>query len=292
MAVVSADCVSWNLRGGRVLGPAPFFVVGIVNVTPDSFYDQGRTATAPAAVTRGLELLAQGASMLDVGGESTRPFAVPISENEELERVLPVVHGILAARPDALLSVDTTKASVARACLEAGAVAINDVSAWRVDPTLLDVLVEYQPGYVLMHSQGSPQTMQIEPQYANVVDEIWCFFESGLEQLVRAGLAEEQVVLDPGIGFGKTLDHNVEILQQIHIFQKLGRPIYLGLSNKSLWRDLLGREGHARNAATLAATAVVYAHGARIHRVHEVQATQDALVVAQTLNMDQGKGQC
>ncbi len=288
----SGDFVSWELCRGRTLGPAPFFVVGILNATPDSFYDGGLSAQTGEAVANGLRLVDLGADMVDVGGESTRPFSVPVSAAEEVARVLPVVRGILAARPDAVLSVDTTKAEVAEACLEAGALVVNDVSAMDVDPGLLDVVIGFQPGYVLMHSQGSPRTMQVEPRYDDVVDEVRHFFEIRMNRLVRAGLPENRIVLDPGIGFGKTLDHNLEILRRVHEFQDLGRPIYMGLSNKSLWRGLLGREGRERNAATLAATVVLYGRGVRIHRVHEVREIRDALVVARTLTAERGESRC
>ncbi len=288
----SGDFVSWELCRGRTLGPAPFFVVGILNATPDSFYDGGLSAQTGEAVANGLRLVDLGADMVDVGGESTRPFSAPVSAAEEVARVLPVVRGILAARPDAVLSVDTTKAEVAEACLEAGALVVNDVSAMDVDPGLLDVVIGFQPGYVLMHSQGSPRTMQVEPRYDDVVDEVRHFFEIRMNRLVRAGLPENRIVLDPGIGFGKTLDHNLEILRRVHEFQDLGRPVYMGLSNKSLWRDLLGREGRERNAATLAATVVLYGRGVRIHRVHEVREIRDALVVARTLTAERGESRC
>ncbi len=288
----SGDFVSWELYRGRTLGPAPFFVVGILNATPDSFYDGGLSAQTGDAVANGLRLVDLGADMIDVGGESTRPFSAPVSAAEEVARVLPVVRGILAARPDAVLSVDTTKAEVAEACLEAGALVVNDVSAMDVDPGLLDVVIGFQPGYVLMHSQGSPRTMQIEPRYDDVVDEVRHFFEIRMNRLVRAGLPENRIVLDPGIGFGKTLDHNLEILRRVHEFQDLGRPVYMGLSNKSLWRDLLGREGRERNAATLAATVALYGQGVRIHRVHEVREIRDALVVARTLTAERGESRC
>ena len=281
----SADTVSWDVCRGRTLGPAPFFVVGIVNATPDSFYDGGRVGGAAALVARCLDLLDQGADILDIGGESTRPFAEQVSAEIELERVLPVVRGVLAARPEAVVSVDTTKAAVARACLEAGAVIVNDVSAMGADPALRDVVLEYAPGYVLMHSQGSPDTMQVAPRYDDVVDEIRHFFATHLESLARAGLPETNVVLDPGIGFGKTLAHNLKILQNVHRFYEFGRPVYMGLSNKSLWKGLLGRDGRERNAPTLAATVALYGRGVRIHRVHEVRETRDGLIVAQTLGM-------
>jgi dihydropteroate synthase len=257
--------------------------VGIANATPDSFYDGGSATGPEALVAKSLALLDQGADILDIGGESTRPFAEQVAADVELERVLPVVRGVLRARPDAAISVDTTKASVARACLEAGAVIVNDVSAMRVDPGLLEVVAEFRPGYVLMHSLGTPGTMQVDPRYDDVVDEIRGFFASRLETLVRAGVPEENVVLDPGIGFGKTLRHNLDILKHIDRFFEFGRPVYMGLSNKSLWKGLLDRDGRERNAPTLAATVVLYGQGVRIHRVHEVRETRDGLMVAHTL---------
>lgn len=280
------DTVSWDLCRGRTLGPAPFFVVGILNVTPDSFYDGGQAADPDAAVAKGLALLDEGADVLDIGGESTRPFSEPVPGDTELARVLPVVQGILAARPDAVLSVDTTKASVARACLEAGALILNDVSAMEADPELLQVVRDFHPGYVLMHSLGRPSTMQIAPRYDDVMAEIMRFFATKLELLVRSGVPESRIVLDPGIGFGKTVEHNLEILKNICKLFEFGRPVYMALSNKSLWGELLGRQGRERNAATLAATVALHERGVRIHRVHEVREIRDGLAVAHML----GKG--
>lgn len=283
MARERSNSVSWEVCRGRTLGPAPFFVAGIVNVTPDSFYDGGQCAEVDAAVTRGLALLDQGADILDIGGESTRPFSESVPADAELTRVLPVVRGILEARPEAALSVDTTKASVARACLEAGALIVNDVSAMEVDPELLEVISHFQPGYVLMHSRGRPRTMQLEPRYDDVVGEIMRFFSAKLDILARAGVPESRIVLDPGIGFGKTVEHNLEILKNICKLFEFGRPVYMALSNKSLWGSLLGREGRDRNAATLAATVALYARGVRIHRVHEVREILDGLRVVHLL---------
>lgn len=283
--------VSWVVGRGRTLGPAPFFVVGIVNVTPDSFYDGGQSAGTDQAVTRGLALLDQGADILDIGGESTRPFAEPVSEAEELHRVLPVIKCLLQAAPQAIISVDTTKSAVAAACLDAGALIVNDVSALTQDPTLLDVVVSRQAGYVLMHSQGSPRTMQVAPHYDDILEDMHRFFSSRLEALLQAGISEQRIVIDPGIGFGKTLRHNVEILKNVDTFLQFNRPIFMGLSNKSMWKTLLGRDGQERNAATLAATTWLYTRGVRIHRVHEVRETRDALTVVQTLH-GQGEVWC
>jgi dihydropteroate synthase len=196
------------------------------------------------------------------------------------------VREILRSRPDAVLSVDTTKASVARACLEAGALIVNDVSALEADPGLLEVVSGFCPGYVLMHSLGRPQSMQIAPRYDNVMDEIMRFFAAKLELLVRSGVPESRIVIDPGIGFGKTVEHNLEILKNICKLFEFGRPVYMALSNKSVWKGLLGREGRERNAATLAATVSLYGRGVRIHRVHEVREIRDGLTVAHVLGKE------
>lgn len=276
--------VTWTVIGGRVLGPAPFFVMGIVNVTPDSFSDGGLHATPEAAVAHALELAAQGADILDIGGESTRPFAEPLPLAEELSRVLPVINGVLAG--GAVLpavSVDTYKAEVARQALEAGAAIINDVSACAFDPGLLDVVAQLKPGYVLMHSLGRPKTMQMEPRYDDVVADVCAFFDSRLAMLAKAGLPEDRVVLDPGIGFGKTLAHNVALLRNIGKFLSFGRPVMAGLSNKSFLGGLLGVGLTDRALPTQVATALAFARGAAIHRVHRAGDARITLKLAAEL---------
>lgn len=275
--------VNWIVKGGRTLGPAPFLIAGIVNVTPDSFYDGGSHADNASGVEHGLMLEEQGAHMLDIGGESTRPYADPVSEAEELSRVVPVVKGLLEAGSKACLAVDTYKAKVAAAALEAGAEVINDVSAFEFEPELLDVVAQYKPGYVLMHSLGKPEAMQDAPRYDDVVADLINFFEAKMNVLDKAGVPLDRVVLDPGIGFGKTLKHNLEILRNIEKFYELGRPVYMGLSNKSLWQGLLGLEVGERQNATQAATAVLAAKGVGIHRVHEVALTRQTLTIAHEL---------
>ncbi len=278
---------TWTVKGGRVLGPAPFFIVGIVNVTPDSFYDGGAHAKAGAGVAHGLALARQGAHILDVGGESTRPYADTVSVEEELERVVPVIAGLLASDelsgrdgvPAPVISVDTYKAEVAAAALDAGAVILNDVSAFSFDSGLADVIAQYKPGYVLMHSSGRPGTMQDTPRYVDVVDEIMAFFECKLEELDKLGLPRNRVVLDPGIGFGKTLEHNLDILRGIERFKAFGLPLYMGLSNKSLWHGLLGLAVDERQNATQAATAIMAGKGVPIHRVHEVELARQTLTI-------------
>lgn len=284
---------TWTIAGGRVLGPAPFLLAGIVNATPDSFYDGGRHNAPAAAVSRGLALLDEGAHLLDVGGESTRPGAPQVSEAEELERVVPVIRELAQLPPrdmDGLpgsfpvLAVDTYKATVAAAALDAGALVVNDVSACRFDPALLDVLAQLKPGYVLMHSQGEPRTMQNDPRYGDVVDDICAFFEERLGVLTRAGLPEANIVLDPGIGFGKLLEHNLAILRGIERFGKFGRPVYMGLSNKSLWGTLLGLGPQERQQATATATALLVARGVLVHRVHEVALARQAARIAAAIS--------
>ncbi|MDK2922520.1 MAG: dihydropteroate synthase [Desulfonauticus sp.] len=270
-----------TLRGS--LKPTPFLIVGILNVTPDSFYDGGKYFDPTQALARAGEILSQGGNIIDVGGESTRPFSPRVSLEEEIKRVIPVVQAIKENLPQAVISVDTYKAEVARRALEKGAEIINDVSACTFDPSLLEVVVEYKPGYVLMHSLGRPETMQENPHYENVVEEIYAFFEEKLNLLVKKGLPEENIVLDPGIGFGKLLEHNLAILANIEKFFSLGRPLYVGLSNKSMWEKLLGLKVGERQIATQVATALLAQKGVYIHRVHEVKETKETLTIVEAL---------
>lgn len=271
---------TWTIRGGRVLGPAPFLVAGIVNATPDSFYDGGTHNTVESAIRHALKLAKDGADMLDIGGESSRPFSDKVSAEEELSRILPVVQELSR---DYVISIDTIKSEVARKCLEAGAHIINDVSAFAHDPELMEVVADYKPGYVLMHTQGESATMQNKPEYDDVVENILTFFKKSLEKLNKAGLPDEYIVLDPGIGFGKTLEHNLEILRNIDKFMDLGFPVYMGLSNKSMFGDLLGLETGDRQNATQAATACLAMKGVPIHRVHEVRQTCQTLAIVKEL---------
>lgn len=274
---------TWVLRGGKLVCPAPFCLVGILNVTPDSFSDGGRFIETGDAVAHGERLLAEGACMLDIGAESTRPFAPPVSGDEERARLMPVLRELRTRCPEALLSVDTFKAATARAALEAGADVINDVSACAFDPPLLDVVVSYKPGYVLMHSQGTPADMQIAPRYDDAVGTLLSFFERRMADLVRAGLPEDRIVLDPGIGFGKNGDHTVAILRGMERFQALGRPLYVGLSRKSLFGELLGLTGKQREEATHLAVALLGARGVLYHRVHDVAGCAQALRLVEAI---------
>jgi len=260
--------------GGR------FSVMGVVNVTPDSFSDGGRWLDPAAAIAHGRELAAEGAVILDVGGESTRPGAEPVGEAEELRRVIPVIEG-LAAAGGAAISVDTTKAAVARAALAAGASYVNDVSALRADPELAAVVAEGGCDCCLMHMQGSPRTMQEHPHYDDVVGEVAAFLDERVALALAEGIAAEHIQVDPGIGFGKTLAHNLELLRRLDEIVALGFPVVFGVSRKSFLGRITGREvASERVAATVAANVLAYERGAAVFRVHDVAPTVDALRVA------------
>jgi len=261
--------------------PAPFAVMGIVNVTPDSFSDGGEWFDTDAAVRHGIELAAAGATILDVGGESTRPGAPAVPDAEELRRVVPVVAGLATAVPDVVLSVDTTKASVARAALDAGATYVNDVSALRADPEMLAVVVERGARCCLMHMQGDPRTMQSQARYGDVVDDVRAFLEARVAAAVEAGVPLERIDVDPGIGFAKTQDHNLELLRRLDEIVAIGPRVLVGTSRKSFLGRLTGRDDpRQRLAGTIATNVLALASGARVFRVHDVGAVYDALAVA------------
>lgn len=254
-------------------------LVGIVNVTPDSFSDGGRYFDPDRAVARAVELAEQGADLLDVGGESTRPGAVPVDEAEELRRVISVIKR-LAERVGIPIAVDTMKAAVAGQALDAGAVMVNDVSALRFDPAMAGVIARSGAGLVLMHMQGSPQTMQQAPQYDDVVAEVEEFLRERMQVAMNAGIAESQIVLDPGIGFGKLLVHNLALLNGLEALSMLGRPLLIGLSRKGFLGQLVDRPVDAREWGTAAAVAVAVERGADLVRVHDVAAMADVVKVA------------
>ncbi len=279
--------LTFKIVGGRPLTPAPFVIFGIVNATPDSFFDGTGTFTPRAAIARARRAWKQGAHVLDIGGESTRPYALPVAPGEELRRVLPVLRAARALPPSSfraspVLSVDTRSAATAVAVLAEGAHIINDVSGC-ADPAMPDVLSQHKPGYVLMHSQGAPEHMQDNPRYADIVGELLDFFTRAMSRLTAAGLPEEHILLDPGIGFGKRLEHNLAILRALPRLLNLGRPLLLGISNKSLFNDLLGLPPNKRGAATQTLTALAYAQGVAFHRVHDAQGAREALNIAHAL---------
>jgi dihydropteroate synthase len=258
---------------------APFRIMGVVNVTPDSFSDGGRYLDAAAAIAHGLELEAEGAAILDVGGESTRPGAAPVAQAEELRRVLPVIEGVIAAGCRAQISIDTSKSGVAARALAAGATLINDVTAFRADPEIAAVVAEANAGCCLMHMLGTPRTMQLDPRYDDVVGEIKAFLEERMAFAVAHGIAEDRILLDPGIGFGKTVEHNLELLRRLEELVELGRPVVIGTSRKSFLGKITGREVDGRVAATVATNVLAYERGARVFRVHDVAPVHDALTV-------------
>jgi dihydropteroate synthase len=278
---MSTSSYTWQIRNQRLTNTRPL-VMGIVNVTPDSFSDGGRFFDPSAAVAHAMRLIEDGADLLDIGGESTRPGSQPVPLDEELRRVVPVVEA-LAKRTDRPISVDTSKAEVARQALSAGAAIVNDVTALNGDPAMPDVVRDTGAGAILMHMQGTPATMQVSPEYPEgVVTALDRFFESRLHELPARGIAAEQVMLDPGIGFGKTKQHNWEAIAHLDSLQRFGRPVCLGVSRKSF----LDRPMGERLAGSLAIACFALARGtAQVLRVHDVAAMYDAVRVFERLNV-------
>ncbi len=258
-----------------------FTLMGVVNVTPDSFSDGGLYMDRGAAIEHGLEMASAGAAILDIGGESTRPGSMPVSESQELARVLPVIEGLVSAGTRAQISVDTSKAAVARAALEAGATFVNDVTALRGDPAMAAVIADSGATCCLMHMLGEPRTMQEDPRYEDVVDEVRAFLEHRVRVAVGQGIDERRIVLDPGIGFGKTTEHNLELLRRLDELLAIGRPVMIGASRKSFIARITGRSEPAeRVAGTVAINVLAYERGARLFRVHDVAPSRDALAMA------------
>ncbi len=263
--------------------PRPALVVGIVNVTPDSFSDGGCFLEAKPAIEHGLRLMAEGAEVIDVGGESTRPNATPVAEDEELRRVLPVIRE-LARSNTVPISVDTMKPAVARAAVEAGASIINDVAANRADLEMWRIAAETGAAYVVMHMLGTPQTMQRNPRYTNVVSEVGGFFEERLSRLARCGVNPEQVILDPGLGFGKTLEHNLELLAGLGQFRTYERPLLVGASRKAFVGQVTGvKETGDRFPGSLACACAAVAVGTQMIRTHDVATTRQALQMMEAI---------
>jgi dihydropteroate synthase len=257
--------------------------MGIVNVTPDSFSDGGRLLEPGAAIEHSLRLVREGADILDVGGESTRPGAEPVAAEAELERVRPVIEGLAAAGTGVQISIDTSKATVASASLHAGASLVNDVSAFRTDPQMAGVVADSDAECCLMHMLGEPRTMQQDPRYEDVLDEVKAFLEERLAFAVSEGVSERRVLLDPGIGFGKTVEHNLELLRRLDELSSLGRPLVIGTSRKSFLAAIAGGAEHgptARLAGTVASNVLALERGASVFRVHDVAPAREALAVA------------
>jgi len=262
--------------------PGPALVMGILNVTPDSFSDGGCFLEPHAAIDRALEMESSGAAIIDIGGESTRPRAEPVSEAEELHRVMPVLEA-LAGRTKALISIDTMKPAVARAAVQAGATIINDVGASLERTEMWKLAAESGAAYVCMHMQGTPATMQENPAYDDVVGEVGRFFAEKMERLRGCGVQPEQIILDPGIGFGKTVDHNLELLAGLASFARFQRPILLGVSRKSFLGKFAGEGPKGRLAAGLACTCLALQSGVQLFRTHDVVETVQALRMAEAI---------
>src|SRR4051812_12349313 len=258
----------------------PYAIMGVVTVTPDSFSDGGTFEDAEAAVRHAGRLIADGAAIVDVGGESTRPGAAPVPPAEELDRVLPVIEGIASLDAGAQISIDTMKLEVAAAAVDAGASYVNDVTAFRHDPELAGLVADRGLDCCLMHMLGEPRTMQRDPRYADVVSDVKAFLEERLAFAVAAGVPEERIQLDPGIGFGKTLDHNLELLARLGELTELGRPLVVGTSRKSFLGKLTGRDVTERVPGTIATCVMALERGASVFRVHDVAEVADALKVA------------
>jgi dihydropteroate synthase len=258
-------------------------VMGVVNVTPNSFYPDSRAPGSEQAVERAVAMVDEGTDLLDVGGESTRPGAEPVGEDEELERVVPAIEAI-RERVDVPISVDTRKARVADRALEAGASIVNDVSAGRDDERLLDVVAEHDADVVLMHRQGQPSDMQDDPTYENVRAEVAGFLTERAQAAVDRGVDREAIAIDPGIGFGKTLEHNLELLRATDVLAGLGYPLLVGVSRKSMFGDLLDRDVDDRLPGSLAVAALAERDGAAILRVHDVPETLDTVRTARAVS--------
>lgn len=266
-------------------------LVGILNVTPDSFSDGGRFIDRELAVDHALKLAQDGADILDIGGESSRPGAGPVDAREEISRVIPVIETVARA-VRIPISIDTAKAEVAQRALDAGASMVNDISALRFDPRMADLIASRGASVALMHMQGDPRTMQAAPRYERVVDEILAFLRERIVFAVGCGIPENRIVVDPGIGFGKTLDHNLEILRQVNRFHETGRPVMVGASRKMMIELLSGAPVGERDWGTAAITVWCVAKGVELHRVHDVKAMRQVCDVAAALTGSRGAQPC
>jgi dihydropteroate synthase len=274
---VSRNAMLLRARHFEFQFPRPAMVMGIVNVTPDSFSDGGKFLDADRAIEHALQLVGEGADILDIGGESTRPNAMPVSEEEELRRVLPVIRR-LAGKVTVPISIDTMKPAIAQAAVKAGASIINDVAANRNEAAMWQVARESGVAYVLMHMQGTPQTMQSNPHYDDVVSELGKFYEERLSRLAGCGVSPEQIILDPGLGFGKTLEHNLELLAGLGNFRRYQRPLLIGASRKGFVGSVTGvKEASDRLPGSLVCAMAAIEAGAQIIRTHDVAATKQAL---------------
>lgn len=274
----------WKLAGETIDLGRGALLMGVLNVTPDSFSDGGQFFDLDAAVEQASRMLADGADIIDVGGESTRPGAAEVEDEEELRRVLPVIERVKSAHPAARISIDTSKARVARAALEAGAVIVNDVTGGRADPAMHRVVAESGAGFIVMHMQGTPRTMQNAPHYENVVEEVRDFFRQEYTRALECGIDSMALAFDPGIGFGKTLQHNLALLRNLARLRVEERPLVVGVSRKSFLGKITGtNEITDRVTPTVALTALLRAQGADVLRVHDVKENAAALRTAEAV---------
>jgi len=273
----------FRARNYRFSFPGPTLLMGVVNVTPDSFSDGGKFLETAAAVDLGLKLVGEGADIIDIGGESTRPGALPVPESEELRRVIPVIEA-LRSKTEKPISIDTMKPLVAEQAIAAGASIVNDVAANRMDPEMWRVVARSGAGYVLMHMQGTPQTMQENPKYDDVTLQVRNFFQERMQRITEAGVDREQVVLDVGIGFGKTAEHNLQLLRSLHTFKEWDRPLLVGVSRKAFIGAVLGtKEVSARLPGSLACACWAVAAGVQMIRTHDVAATRAAVRMTEAI---------
>jgi len=271
----------WRIRGRDHDLSRRGWIMGILNATPDSFSDGGRFLSPEAAVAHGLQMASEGADLIDVGGESTRPGSLVVPQDEELRRVIPVIHGL---RGKSLLSIDTTKAGVAAAALEVGADIVNDVSGLRGDPAMASLVARSGAGVVIMHMQGTPQTMQQNPCYEDVIAEVGDFFRQAMQRAVECGIDPMSIALDPGIGFGKTPEHNLRLLAGLSAFLEFQRPILIGVSRKSFLGWIAGtQDPEARLSPGVALTSLCRERGAAIFRVHDVKPHREALRMTEAI---------
>ncbi len=268
----------WQLRTKALEFSTRPLLMGIVNVTPDSFSDGGQFLCVDDAVNHALQLAEEGADILDIGGESTRPYSTPVASDEEIDRVMPVVSA-LAQRTDVPISIDTSKATVARECLNGGAEIINDVTGLLGDPEMVPLAAASDAGICVMHMQGTPQTMQDHPSYENVVEDILEYFASRRDDLVAAGIAPERICMDPGIGFGKTTEHNLLLLREIDRGHELGCPLLVGHSKKGFLSKVLGGESVDLNAATVGTGLALATRGVQVLRLHDIRAAKQAFLL-------------
>ena len=265
-----------NCRGKSLIFGGSTHIMGVLNVTPDSFSDGGAYLNINTAITHAKTMVAEGATIIDIGGESSRPGAEPVPAEVELDRVLPIIRGLVSEKLDVPLSIDTAKAEVAKRALDAGAHIINDITALRGDAAMAHVAAEMEAGVILMHMKGTPRTMQRAPQYENVVKEVCEALENWINDATQNGIDPDRIIVDPGIGFGKTIKQNLQILKHLDIFKQLNKPILIGTSRKSFIGNLLDLPVTERVEGTIATVCWAIAHGADIVRIHDVKATARA----------------